>query len=77
LPNQDVVNSVAHISRWAGGVDTRLHDIPNVPVQIPALFGTFLQQYIGEYLLAARHLIAHAGYMAFGRLSGAHGVLAR
>ncbi|ORX35566.1 putative GPI-anchor transamidase [Kockovaella imperatae] len=60
LPNQDVINSVAQIARWSGGVTTRMHDIEE-------------QGYIG----AARHLLNHAAYSAFGRASGAHGVLAK
>ena len=73
MPNQDLVNSVAHISKWAGGVPVRIHDIQETPV--PS--GDYLQPHVGNYLLAAKHIWEHAKYMALGRASGAHGVLAR
>ena len=62
LPNQDVVNTVAHVARWAGGVHTRLHDVEDKG---------------NSYVLGVNNLWEHAKYMALGRASGAHGVLAK
>jgi glycosylphosphatidylinositol transamidase len=61
LPNQDIVNTVAHVARYAGGVSPRYHDFPDER----------------GYLLAAKRLISHFSYAGLGRPSGAHGVLAR
>ena len=79
LPNQDLVNSVAHISKWAGGVPTRYHNIPESPVSLSEWWDQlpYIQPHLGNYLLAAKHLWQHGKYMALGRASGSHGVLAR
>jgi glycosylphosphatidylinositol transamidase len=61
LPNQDVINTVAHIARHAGGAPIRYHDLPDTP----------------GYVAAAQRLLAHAYYLALGRPSAAHGLLAR
>ena len=74
LPNQDVINSIAHISRWAGGVHTRIHDLPDSA----ARYGpSWLQDPLESYLVGARHLWDHFTYAALGRASGGHGVLAK
>lgn len=64
LPNQDVVNTVAHVARYAGGSPIRYHDVDP-------------DQARSGYLVAAKHLLAHFSFAALGRPSGAHGVLAR
>jgi glycosylphosphatidylinositol transamidase len=72
LPNQDVFNTIAHVARYGGGVQTRVHDIDNEP--------EWLQRYprlVKDYLLAGKHLVDHFYYNALGKPSGAHGVLAR
>jgi glycosylphosphatidylinositol transamidase len=74
LPNQDVFNSIAHIARYSGGVQTRVHNIdidsePDLQKRYP--------KFVKEYLLAAKHLVHHFYYNALGKPSGAHGVLAR
>jgi glycosylphosphatidylinositol transamidase len=70
LPNQDVFNTVAHVARYAGGVQTRVHDIDYEPQwDYP--------DFVKDYLLAAKHLVDHFYYNALGKPSGAHGVLAR
>ncbi len=74
LPNQDVVNSVAHIARWAGGVHTRLHDIDDTPMEYGP---SWIRGTVGKYLLGAKYLLHHIVYAGLGSASGAHGVLAR
>ncbi|WWC62223.1 uncharacterized protein I303_104818 [Kwoniella dejecticola CBS 10117] len=70
LPNQDVINAVQRTSHFSGGVPTRFHNIPDdVPDIGPEWFG--------KYLLGAKHLLHHFGYMITGRVSAGHGVLAR
>ncbi|OCF31947.1 glycosylphosphatidylinositol transamidase [Kwoniella heveanensis BCC8398] len=71
LPNQDIVNAASNVARYAGGVLPRLHDVVDEP---PAGFGSPLVQ---NYLLGAKHLLHHFAFMATGRGSAAHGVLAR
>lgn len=70
LPNQDVFNTVAHVARFAGGVQTRVHNIDYEPQwDYP--------DFVKDYLLAGKHLMGHFYYNALGKPSGAHGVLAR
>ncbi|WVR06746.1 hypothetical protein IAU60_003781 [Kwoniella sp. DSM 27419] len=70
LPNQDIVQAASSIAQWTGGVITRIHNIVDEPrTDVPA--------WLGDWLLAAKHLLHHFGYMATGRASAAHGVLAR
>ncbi|ORY26329.1 Gaa1-like protein [Naematelia encephala] len=68
LPNQDLINTVSHVARWAGGVPPRLHNIPDDPHPDTPL---------GRYKLAAKHLWEHFRHAALGRPSAAHGVLAK
>jgi glycosylphosphatidylinositol transamidase len=84
LPNQDIPNAIAHVGKWAGGVDVRLH---NVEAEPPGWLGPWtawlgesradLRGMAGKYAVGARHLWEHARYMALGRASGAHGVMAK
>ncbi|WWD17002.1 hypothetical protein CI109_101438 [Kwoniella shandongensis] len=75
LPNQDVVNTVAHVARHSGGVLPRYHDIKDEPEEISFL--PFTPSWLSSYVLAAKHLLHHFAYTALGRATGAHGVLAR
>lgn len=63
LPNQDVINTAAHVARWSGGADPALHSLPARP-------------YV-NYLTGLKHLVAHVKFAALGRPSAAHGVLAK
>ncbi|KAK8864688.1 hypothetical protein IAR55_001940 [Kwoniella newhampshirensis] len=75
LPNQDVVNTVAHVARHAGGVLPRYHDIPDEHIELKGI--PYTPSWLGNYLLAAKHLLHHCAFTALGRATGAHGVLAR
>lgn len=81
LPNQDVPNTIGHVAKWAGGVDVRLHDIPSETPEWVGEWMGWLPQGVrggmGKYVMGARHLWGHAKYMALGRASGAHGVMAK
>lgn len=79
LPNQDVPNTIAHVGKWAGGVEMRLHDVPEeAPEWVRSIPGREdVRGMVGRYVVGARHLWTHAGYMALGRASGAHGVMAK
>jgi glycosylphosphatidylinositol transamidase len=78
LPNQDVPNTIAHVGKWAGGVEMRLHDIP---VEAPEWVGKWVperaRKEVGGYVVGARHLWEHGRHMALGRASGAHGVMSK
>lgn len=74
LPNQDIPNTLAHVGRWAGGVEMRLH---NVDDDLGAEVNKKVPEWAREYALAARHLWEHAKFAGLGRASGAHGVLAK
>jgi glycosylphosphatidylinositol transamidase len=76
LPNQDIVNSVAHVARWAGGVPPRLHDIDD-SIEDKEFGPSWIKGHVGRYLLAAEHLLRHFAFAATGRASAAHGVLAK
>lgn len=63
LPNQDIVNVGAHVSRWLGGADSAPHALdPLAP---------------HTYVSGLRTLAEHFKYAALGRPSAAHGVLAK
>ncbi|WRT66675.1 uncharacterized protein IL334_003635 [Kwoniella shivajii] len=70
LPNQDIINTVSQVSQYAGGVPPRYHNIPD---DIP----DSASEWVGKYLLGAKHLLHHFAFMVTGRASAAHGVLAR
>lgn len=85
LPNQDIPNTIAHVGKWAGGVEMRLHDVDNNPPEwvgrylgwIGGEVGEAMKRVVGRYVVGARHLWEHGKYMALGRASGAHGVMAK
>ncbi|BEI85943.1 hypothetical protein CcaverHIS002_0602300 [Cutaneotrichosporon cavernicola] len=63
LPNQDIVNVAAHVSRWLGGTESAPHGIdPQAP---------------HTYTTGVLTLVEHFKYAALGRPSAAHGVLAK
>lgn len=89
LPNQDVLNTFSRVASWSTGVPTRLHDIEDSPGRhepqwlnrLPAFVDGYaldkVKRHLGTYFLGATYLWEHARYAAFGRASGAHGVLAK
>ncbi|KAL7424930.1 Glycosyl phosphatidyl inositol protein transamidase complex subunit [Cryptotrichosporon argae] len=72
LPNQDAINTVAHVARYSIGVDTRLHDL-DASAPEWASWGQAVQ----DYVVGARHLWAHAQFAALGKPSAAHGLLSQ
>ncbi|CAK9779474.1 putative GPI-anchor transamidase [Cutaneotrichosporon oleaginosum] len=63
LPNQDIVNVAAHVSRWLGGTEAAPHARdPRAP---------------HTYATGLATLVDHFKFAALGRPSAAHGVLAK
>ncbi|KAJ9123212.1 hypothetical protein QFC22_001406 [Naganishia vaughanmartiniae] len=84
LPNQDLLNTIAHISQWTAGVPVQLQSLPadlqpvSCPVWMPRMGCDLLQRKeVEEYVRGAKHLVQHAKYAAAGRMSGSHGIFAR
>lgn len=73
LPNQDIPNTIAHVGKWAGGLEMRLHDVDDTVPDLPG----WVTGALGTYIVGARHLWEHYRYAALGKASGAHGVLAK
>ncbi|KAL1408622.1 Glycosyl phosphatidyl inositol protein transamidase complex subunit [Vanrija albida] len=63
LPNQDAVNSVLHVAKYGVWVDSTIHDLDERPQ--------------ANYRFGAKALLDHFKYMALGRPSAAHGLLAK
>ncbi|KAK4687828.1 GPI-anchor transamidase subunit GAA1, partial [Tremellales sp. Uapishka_1] len=74
LPNQDIINTVSRVARHTGNIDIRYHNIPN---NVVPLGPSLLENQIGKYILASTHLLRHFFFMALGRASASHGVLAK
>lgn len=76
LPNQDLVNTVAHISQYTAGAPVRLHsvsaDLPDLSVRVPFV----PQEVTSKYARNARHLVEDLRYAGLGNYSGAHGLFA-
>ncbi|KAF7338129.1 hypothetical protein MVEN_02037700 [Mycena venus] len=75
LPNQDLLNSFHHISKWTGGVPVLLYDHLDSPQSdIPSWIPSNFHQEIREYRYRAKNVLRHIGYQARGRGSGVHGL---
>ena len=79
LPNQDVINAVAHCARWDAQLPTRRHNVEDRPPDLGWILTPLavIRPPIQQYILGAKHLWEHFKYTAFGRASAAHGVLSR
>ncbi|WVN87652.1 uncharacterized protein L203_102835 [Cryptococcus depauperatus CBS 7841] len=73
LPNQDIINTVSQIAQSTAGVPIRYHNIPDEP----GTWSTTGIQWLGNYVLGAKHLLHHLLFAASGRASGGHGLLAK
>ncbi|KAL0946673.1 hypothetical protein HGRIS_012862 [Hohenbuehelia grisea] len=85
LPNQDLINSFEHISKYTGGVPVLLYD-HGEPGDINALRSDFpwlpnwLQEAIHDqihlktYFYRAKNILRHVSCQARGRASGVHGL---
>ncbi|ODN72678.1 hypothetical protein L202_08117 [Cryptococcus amylolentus CBS 6039] len=71
LPNQDTLNTFSRVAS-SMGVPVRYHNIPDEVEVYRWPFG-----WLGQYLLAAKHLLHHLAYAGLGRGSGGHGPMAR
>ncbi|KDQ60997.1 hypothetical protein JAAARDRAFT_125289 [Jaapia argillacea MUCL 33604] len=85
LPNQDLLNSFQHISRYTGGVPVLVYDhldprdYPGREVEmsnIPSWLPDFVKNMedVQEYSYAAKNVLRHVGYQARGMPSGVHGL---
>lgn len=76
LPNQDLINTVAHISQYTAGAPVRLHsvsaDLENDSAVIPFIPHDVTRKYARN----ARHLVEELQYASLGNFSGAHGLFA-
>jgi glycosylphosphatidylinositol transamidase len=85
LPNQDLLNSFHHISRYTGGVPITVYDhldprefpgrneeFETISRWIPGLLQD--QPDLRTYAYQARNVLRHMGYQAHGRASGVHGL---
>ncbi|KAG8853525.1 Glycosyl phosphatidyl inositol protein transamidase complex subunit [Tulasnella sp. 330] len=86
LPNQDLMNSAAHIASMSGGVPITLYDTvettgsSNVPKWLKSL--PFIQDLLERhearnYFYRASNVKRHASYAMFNRASGVHGLFHR
>ncbi|KII88370.1 hypothetical protein PLICRDRAFT_161388 [Plicaturopsis crispa FD-325 SS-3] len=82
LPNQDLLNSFQHISRWTGGVPVLVYDHqdpldhPWSTDTLPSWIPGFAREVpeVKAYAYRARNIARHVGYQARGRASGVHGL---
>ncbi|KAJ6497047.1 Gaa1-domain-containing protein [Mycena vitilis] len=75
LPNQDLLNSFQHISKWTGGVPVLVYDHLDSPQnEIPSWIPSTYREEIREYSYRSRNVLRHIGYQARGRGSGVHGL---
>ncbi|KAJ7343284.1 GPI transamidase component Gaa1 [Mycena albidolilacea] len=75
LPNQDLLNSFHHISKWTGGVPVLVYDHLDSPQgQIPSWIPGNFHQELREYRYRSKNILRHLGYQARGRGSGVHGL---
>ncbi|KAF7363612.1 hypothetical protein MSAN_01018300 [Mycena sanguinolenta] len=75
LPNQDLLNSFHHISRWTGGVPVLVYDhLESHQSHIPSWIPRSLHQEIRQYNYRSKNVFRHIGYQARGRGSGVHGL---
>lgn len=86
LPNQDLLNSFRHISRYTGGVPVLVYDhldprehpaqrdeLDIIPSWVPSVIRD--QDEIRAYAYQAKNIARHVSYQARGRASGVHGLL--
>lgn len=75
LPNQDLLNSFHHISKWTGGVPVLVYDHLDSPQsQIPSWIPGNFHEELREYRYRSKNVLRHLGYQARGRGSGVHGL---
>lgn len=78
LPNIDLINSVAHISRWTGGAPVRLHNIPDeLRPDTHSSFPLADHRKVKEYELAGKNVWEMVKRQSLGIPSGPEGVYAR
>ncbi|WVQ77910.1 hypothetical protein IAR50_007616 [Cryptococcus sp. DSM 104548] len=71
LPNQDTLNTFSRVAHSIG-VPVRYHNIPDEVANYDWPFA-----WLGQYLLAGKHLLHHLAYSGLGSASGGHGPMAR
>ncbi|KAJ6502346.1 Gaa1-like protein [Mycena sanguinolenta] len=75
LPNQDLLNSFHHISRWTGSVPVLMYDHLDSPQShVPSWIPSSFHQEIRQYNYRSKNVFRHIGYQARGRGSGVHGL---
>ncbi|KAH7104928.1 Gaa1-domain-containing protein [Auriculariales sp. MPI-PUGE-AT-0066] len=78
LPNQDLMNSVALIAQYTGGMTTVLYDHiePSfISTKPHNSLGAKIDHEINVYKNRAKNMLRHFGYEVVGRPSGVHGLL--
>ncbi|KAJ7724460.1 Gaa1-like protein [Mycena maculata] len=75
LPNQDLLNSFHHISKWTGGVPVLVYDhLESSRSDIPSWVPGAIHEEIRAYTYRSRNVVRHIGYQARGTGSGVHGL---
>ncbi|KAJ7156933.1 Gaa1-like protein [Mycena crocata] len=75
LPNQDLLNSFNHISKWTGGVPVLVYDhLESSQNDIPSWLPSTYHEEIRTYTYRSKNILRHIGYQARGRGSGVHGL---
>ncbi|KAJ7273329.1 Gaa1-like protein [Mycena rebaudengoi] len=74
LPNQDLLNSFYHISKWTGGVPVVVHDHQDPEVNIPSWIPSSFHEEIRTYVYRSKTVLRHFDYQARGGGSGVHGL---
>ncbi|KAJ7444901.1 Gaa1-like protein [Mycena latifolia] len=74
LPNQDLLNSFQHISKWTGGVPVLVYDNLDSQNDIPSWIPSAYHEEIRAYSYRSKNVLRHVGYQARGRGSGVHGL---
>ncbi|KAJ7685379.1 Gaa1-domain-containing protein [Mycena polygramma] len=75
LPNQDLLNSFQHISKWTGGVPVLVYDHLDSPQnEIPSWIPGAYREEFREYSYRSKNVLRHIGYQARGKGSGVHGL---
>ncbi|KAJ7510073.1 Gaa1-like protein [Mycena galericulata] len=75
LPNQDLLNSFHHISKWTGGVPVLVYDHLDSPQSgIPSWIPSAFHDEIRTYIYQSKNVLRHVGYQARGSGSGVHGL---
>ncbi|KAJ7709700.1 Gaa1-domain-containing protein [Mycena rosella] len=74
LPNQDLLNSFHHISKWTGGVPVLVYDHLEPQNDLPSWIPSAYHEEIRGYSYRSKNVLRHIGYQARGRGSGVHGL---